>query len=62
MLLMKESVLNLTEKNTIHWFSYFQIDCKYLKSFKTHPLNNILTISVNDYKAIGSSSVIPQGH
>ena len=41
MLLMKESVLNLTEKNTIHWFSYFQIDCKYLKSFKTHPLNNI---------------------
>jgi len=41
MLLMKESVLNLREKTTQHWFYYFQIDCKYLKSFKTHPLNII---------------------
>ena len=39
---MEESALNLKEKTPLHWFSYFQIDCKYyLKSFKTHPLNII---------------------
>ena len=36
---MEESALNLKEKTPLHWFSYFQIDCKYLKSFKTHPFN-----------------------
>ena len=31
MLLMKESVLRLTEKNNPvqHWFAYFQFACKY---------------------------------
>jgi len=26
---MKESVLSLKKKHTQHWFSYFQIACKY---------------------------------
>jgi len=26
---MKELVLSLKEKTTQHWFSYFQIACKY---------------------------------
>ena len=38
---MKESVLNLKEKTTQHWFSYFQIARQYLKSFMTDPLNII---------------------
>jgi len=36
---MKESVLILKEKTAQHWFSYFQIACKYLKYFMTDPLN-----------------------
>ena len=43
MLLLLESVLSLKEKATTqHWFSYFQIDRKYLKYFITHPLNIII--------------------
>ena len=42
MLLLLESVLSLKEKATTqHWFFYFQIARKYLKSFITHPLNII---------------------
>ena len=48
MLLMKESV-SLNEKPT-HWFSYFQIDCKYYKSVKTDLLHILfLMILVYDY-------------
>ena len=39
--LLSESVLSLKEKTTQHWFSYFQIACKYLKYFMTDPLNMI---------------------
>ena len=39
--LLSESVLSLKEKTTQHWFSYFQIACKYLKYFMTNPLNII---------------------
>jgi len=30
---MKASVLSLKEITTQHWFTYFQIACKYSKSF-----------------------------
>ena len=33
MVLMKESGLSLIENTTQHWFSCFEIDCMYLKSF-----------------------------
>jgi len=33
---MKESVLSFEEKTIQHWFSYFQMVGKYLKSFKTN--------------------------
>ena len=39
--LLSESVSNLKEKTTQHWFSYFQIAGKYLKYFMTNPLNII---------------------
>ena len=38
---MKESVSSFEEKTTQPWFTYFQIAGKYLKSFKTNPLNII---------------------
>ena len=51
---MKESVLNLKEKNdTTLFLIYFQIDCEYLTFIMTDPLNIILTISVYAYQAIG---------
>ena len=46
---MKESALSLKEKTTQPWFTYIQIDCKYLTPFKTHPWTIIWTISVYDY-------------
>ena len=55
---MKVSVLNLKEKATQYWFSYFQISCKYWTYFMTNPLNIILTILVYDYSNIGSSLVV----
>ena len=55
---MKVLVLSLKEKTTQHWFSYFQIACKYLKSFMTNPLNISLTIFVYDCSNIGSSLVV----
>jgi len=39
---MKESVLSLKEKQHSIGFSYFQIGCMYIKSFKTDWLNIIL--------------------
>jgi len=54
--LMNKSV-NLTEKK-LHWCNYFQVDFKYWKYFKTHSLNIILTVSIYDYQAIGSNSVM----
>ena len=41
MVLMKESVLSKKENTTQHWFSYFEIDSKYQKSFMTDQLNII---------------------
>ena len=46
---MKESMLSFEEENIQPWFTYFQIAGKYWHSFKTNPLNIILTISVYDY-------------
>ena len=54
---MKEPVLYLKEKHdTTLFLIYFQIDCKYLTSTMTDPLNIILTISVYTYQAIGKLS------
>ena len=39
MLPMDESGLSLKEKNTQHWFSYYQIAWEYLKKSMTHLLN-----------------------
>ena len=39
MFLMKESVFSLKEKTNQHWFSYFQIACKYSNSCMHDPLN-----------------------
>ena len=55
---MKVSVLSLKEKATQHCSSYFQIACKYIKSFMTNPLNIILKILVYDNSNIGPSSVV----
>ena len=38
---MVESVLSLKEETIQHWFSYFQIACKYLKSYLTDLINII---------------------
>ena len=63
---MEESALNLKEKTPLHWFSYFQIDCKYyLKSFKTHPLNIIFDdfgLWLPGYRNEFSCLYIPQGY
>ena len=65
MILIKESVLSLKEKTTQHWFSCFQIDRKYLKSYMTDPLNIILdnfcTLLLG-YRIEFSCLYIPQGH
>ena len=39
---MKVSVLNLQEKQTQYWFSYFQITCKFLNSFMTDLFHSIV--------------------
>jgi len=66
MLLLLKSVLSLKEKATTqHWFFYFQIARKYLKSFITHPLNIIyddFVIWLPDYGIEFSCLYIPQGH
>ena len=59
---MKVLVLNLKERATQHWFSYFQIASKYYKSFMTDPLNIILTILVYFYSNLGSSLIIYMFH
>ena len=64
MLLMKESVLSLKEKSTQHWFSCFQIACKYQHSFMTNPLNNYLDdicIGLLGYNIEFSCLYLPQG-
>mgnify|MGYP006890319217 CR=1 FL=1 len=61
---MKESV-EYEKKQKQHWFSYFQIASKYLKSFTTDLLNIIFddfSIWLLGYRIEFSCLYLPQGH
>ena len=69
---MKESVLSLKktkQPTTQYWLSYFQIACKYLKSFMNDLLKSInkdnfeeFGVWLQGYKIKFSCLYIPQGH